>query len=85
PDIAAAFQTKFGEIFADVAMKIAKSHDISIIGLTGGVAYNYSFSNAIKQKVIQNEFKFIEHNLIPPGDAGISTGQLVGGIFNYFR
>jgi len=84
-DIAAAFQTNFGDAFADIAMKIAKSHDISIIGLTGGVAYNYSFSNAIKQKVIHNGFKFIEHNLIPPGDAGISTGQLVGGIFNYFR
>jgi len=26
---------------------------------------------------------FLEHNKIPPGDAGISTGQLIGGLFKY--
>ncbi len=84
-DIAAAFQIKLGEIFAEVAIKIAKSHAINIIGLSGGVAYNYAFSNAIKKRVTENGFSFIEHNLIPPGDAGISTGQLIGGLFKYIK
>ncbi len=84
-DIAAAFQTKLGDIFAEVAIKIAKYHDINIIGLSGGVAYNYAFSNAIKKSITENGFSFIEHNLIPPGDAGISTGQLIGGLFEYLK
>jgi len=84
-DIAAAFQTKLGDTFAEVAIKIAKSHNINIIGLSGGVAYNYAFSNVIKKRVTENGFSFIEHNLIPPGDAGISTGQLIGGLFEYIK
>ena len=58
---------------------------IDKIGLTGGVAYNYSFSKKVKEDVISEGFKFLEHNLVPPGDAGISTGQLIGGIFRYFK
>ena len=27
--------------------------------------------------------KFLEHDKIPPGDAGISTGQLIGGLFKH--
>ncbi|MFX1589398.1 MAG: carbamoyltransferase HypF [Promethearchaeota archaeon] len=84
-DIAAAFQTKLGDTFAEVAIKIAKSHDINIIGLSGGVAYNYAFSSAIKKSITENGFSFIEHNLIPPGDAGISTGQLIGGLFECIK
>ncbi|MFX0181227.1 MAG: carbamoyltransferase HypF, partial [Candidatus Hodarchaeota archaeon] len=84
-DIAAAFQKKLGNCFAELAIKIAKSHNINIIGLSGGVAYNYAFSNAIKKKVIENGFSFIEHHLIPPGDAGISTGQLIGGLFEHIK
>lgn len=84
-DIAATFQIKFGQVFAEVAMKIAQKYNINKIGLSGGVSYNYSFSNAIKKCINKNGFIFLEHNIIPPGDAGISTGQLVGGIFNYLR
>jgi hydrogenase maturation protein HypF len=82
-DIAAKFQVEMGNIFAKVASKIAKENKIDKIGLTGGVAYNYSFSNAIKEKVVNEGFLFLEHNLIPPGDAGISLGQLIGGLFEY--
>ncbi|MFX0069576.1 MAG: carbamoyltransferase HypF [Candidatus Hermodarchaeota archaeon] len=84
-DIAASFQKAIGKAFADVAIKIAQEKDIKKIGLTGGVAYNYSFSNIIKQTIVKEGFQFLEHDLIPPGDAGISTGQLIGGIFNYYN
>jgi hydrogenase maturation protein HypF len=80
-DIAAKFQIEFGKVFVDVAIDIAKKKMINKIGLTGGVAYNYSFSKTIKEIVTQSGFEFLEHVLIPPGDAGISTGQLIGGIF----
>jgi hydrogenase maturation protein HypF len=82
-DIAAKFHQVFAEAFVDLAIVIADFYKIDKIGLTGGVAYNYLFSNAIKNKIKQNGLIFLEHNLVPPGDAGISTGQLVGGLYQY--
>ncbi len=82
-DIAAKFQIEIGNAFAEIALEVAKENQINYIGLTGGVAYNYSFSRSIKEKVINEGFLFLEHNLIAPGDAGISTGQLIGGLFKY--
>ena len=80
-DIAAKFQIELASTFAEIAIKIANENYLDKIGLTGGVAYNYSFSKTIKEKIVQSNMKFLEHSNIPPGDAGISTGQLIGGIF----
>ncbi|TXT63282.1 MAG: putative carbamoyltransferase HypF [Promethearchaeota archaeon] len=82
-DIAAKFQEEIGNVFARVAIDKANKFGITKIGLSGGVAYNYSFSNAIKQKISEAGLKFLEHESIPPGDAGISSGQVIHGIFMY--
>ncbi|MHA1255439.1 MAG: carbamoyltransferase HypF [Promethearchaeota archaeon] len=82
-DIAAKFQKEIGTAYADLAIKIADKVGVSKIGLTGGVAYNQMFSKTIKERVIQKEYIFLEHNLIAPGDAGISTGQLIGALFKH--
>ncbi len=82
-DIAAKFQKEIGTAYADLAIKIAEKAGLSKIGLTGGVAYNQMFSKAVKERVIQKGFIFLEHNLIAPGDAGISTGQLIGALFKH--
>jgi hydrogenase maturation protein HypF len=84
-DIAAKFQEEFGRTFADVAIKVAQENNISKVGLTGGVAYNYSFSKTIKNRILNAGLEFLEHDLIPPGDAGISIGQLIGGLFHYLN
>jgi hydrogenase maturation protein HypF len=84
-DIASRFQIEIGNAFARLAISLAKSNNLKKIGLTGGVAYNYSFSKAIRDYVLREGFQFLEHNLIPPGDAGISTGQLIGGLFKYIE
>ncbi len=84
-DIAAKFQIEIGRSFADIAIKLAKKHNINKIGLTGGVAYNYSFSKSIKDQINQSGYQFLEHELIPSGDAGVSTGQLIGGIFRNYN
>jgi hydrogenase maturation protein HypF len=82
-DIAASFQIEMGQCLAKLAIKHAKIQNIKKIGLSGGVAYNSSFSNIIKQVVSRKGYEFLEHDIIPPGDAGISTGQLVGGLFKF--
>ncbi|MFX1448396.1 MAG: hypothetical protein ACFFCG_09705, partial [Promethearchaeota archaeon] len=56
---------------------------IKKIGLTGGVAYNRLFSSAIKKSVNDSGLIFLEHNKIPPGDAGISIGQVIGAAFQH--
>ena len=82
-DIAAKFHVVFADAFADIATIIADFNKIDKIGLTGGVAYNKLFSNTIKNSVLNNGLIFLEHDKIPPGDAGISTGQLIGGLFKH--
>ena len=82
-DIAARFQKAMGTAYADLAIKIADKVGISKIGLTGGVAYNQMFSKTIRESVIQNGYIYLEHNLVAPGDAGISTGQLIGALFKH--
>ncbi|MFW9864799.1 MAG: carbamoyltransferase HypF [Candidatus Thorarchaeota archaeon] len=84
-DIAAKFQVELAKTFAEVAVKIADEVRIKKVGLTGGVAYNYSFSNTIKEWIRRSGLIFLEHNSISPGDAGISSGQLTGGLFEYLR
>ncbi|MFX1340668.1 MAG: carbamoyltransferase HypF [Promethearchaeota archaeon] len=82
-DIAASFQKSIGNSFAEIAIIIAQENDIKKVGLTGGVAFNYSFSKSIKEKIEKEGLIFLEHNFVSPGDAGISTGQLIGGLFKY--
>ncbi|MFX1568464.1 MAG: carbamoyltransferase HypF [Promethearchaeota archaeon] len=82
-DIAAKFQIELGHAFSEIAKEVAEIQGIKSIGLSGGVAYNYSFAKTVKEDLLLEGFKFIEHNLIPPGDAGISIGQLIGGYFRH--
>ncbi len=80
-DIASKFHIEIARAFAEIAINTAKKNHIEKIGLTGGVAYNAIFSKTIKQIVLGNHMQFLEHDIVPPGDAGISIGQLIGGIF----
>lgn len=82
-DIAAKFQEELALVFSEVAKEAAELRGIDKIGLTGGVAYNYSFAKTMKGDLKLEGFKFLEHNLVAPGDAGISSGQLIGGLFQY--
>ncbi len=84
-DIAAKFEIELGKSFAEVAIEIAKELGIYKIGLTGGVAYNYSFSKVIKETILKEKIQFLEHEIVPSGDAGISTGQLIGALFQFLN
>lgn len=84
-DLAAKFQIEFAKVFAEIAIKLAGENRIDKIGLTGGVAYNFSFSKTIKENVLRSGLIYLEHNTIPPGDAGVSIGQLIGGLFIHAR
>ena len=84
-DIAARFQIELANTFADLSIQLANENMIQKIGLSGGVAYNYSFSKTVKERVLGSGLEFLEHVKVPPGDAGISTGQLIGGLFKLLK
>ncbi|MEM2134284.1 MAG: carbamoyltransferase HypF [Candidatus Jordarchaeaceae archaeon] len=76
-DLAASGQRAFAEGLAQMAITTAEETGVKIIGFTGGVAYNEAINNIISKLVKENNLKFVEHQKIPPGDAGISLGQAV--------
>ncbi len=61
---------------AELAIEAAETHGIKTIGFTGGVAYNYRIHTLLKQIVKANGYHFLAHKTIPPGDGGISYGQV---------
>ncbi len=60
---------------AEMACNQSKVTGIKTVGFSGGVAYNDLFLQIIKNKVESLGLRFIQHEKVPPGDAGISVGQ----------
>jgi len=76
-DLAATAQDILARGLARIAIAVAKDQKISHIGLTGGVAVNFAISQAVKEEVEEAGLQFLSHQKIPPGDGGLSFGQLV--------
>jgi len=75
--IAAAVQRALAEGLAEVAIDVASSRGINIVGGSGGVFYNRAITSTVRKSVEEAGLKFIQHELLPPGDGGISVGQAV--------
>ncbi len=76
-NLAFSAQNYLAEGLALLAMEKAEDLDVKSIGFTGGVAYNKQITQTIREIVEKNGFRFIVHNQVPPGDGGISFGQVV--------
>ena len=76
-DLAFSAQKYLAEGLAFLAMEKAEDLGVKTIGFTGGVAYNKQITQTIRETVEKSGFRFIVHNQIPPGDGGISFGQVV--------
>jgi hydrogenase maturation protein HypF len=63
------------ESMAGIAADSAKEHNISKIGITGGVAYNLPIVRMVKNAVEKKGLTLVTHNHVPAGDGGISVGQ----------
>ncbi len=77
PDLAFSAQSYIARSLAELALQKASDLGIATIGFTGGVACNEHISNIIRSVVESNGLTFISHDLVPPGDGGISLGQAV--------
>ncbi|MHA1746192.1 MAG: carbamoyltransferase HypF, partial [Promethearchaeota archaeon] len=71
------------QLFARVAITHAHKAGIHKIGVSGGVAYNEIIMRVLRTEIEKSGFNFLQHERVPPGDAGISIGQLaVGNAWN---
>jgi len=66
---------------AELAVSQAERLNVKAIGFSGGVAYNEHITKTVRQRVEKNGIKFVTQRLIPPGDAGTSTGQTIAASF----
>jgi hydrogenase maturation protein HypF len=78
-NIASTAQYAIARGLSEIAIKTAKEKGIDVIGVSGGVAYNDFIVRTIKNSVIQDNLRFVQHKRIPPGDGGISIGQAIAG------
>lgn len=76
-DLAATAQASLARGLAELALRAARERGIHVVGLTGGVAVNDAIASAVRAEVERAGIRFLAHRLVPPGDGGLSFGQLV--------
>jgi len=76
-DLACSAQSYLAKSLAQLAVEEAERLNVNHVGFSGGVAYNEQITATIRRIVEGNGFNFIVHNRVPPGDGGISFGQVI--------
>jgi len=76
-DIAATTQDMLASGLAKIAIICAERKDVENIGFSGGVAFNDAISSRIRTIIGNSEFNYITNEKLPPGDGGVSFGQLI--------
>lgn len=74
-DLAHSFVAALLESMVDAAADTATEQGVGRIGLTGGVSYNGTIAEMVKDMVERRGLEFVCHNRLPNGDGGISSGQ----------
>jgi len=82
-NIAASSIYSLSKKIVDVAIEKADDEGIKKIGLSGGVAHNIYITKIIKDEIEKAGLKFLQHEKTPPGDAGISIGQVISAAVKF--
>jgi len=76
-NLACSAQSYLASGLAELATLAAERFEVETIGFSGGVAYNEEIALMMRRYVQERGFRFIMHDKVPPGDAGISFGQAI--------
>ena len=76
-DVANAGQNTVANGLAELAMNAADEKGLKDIGATGGVFYNEAITNAVKEHITKEGYKFIQHLNTCAGDGSVSLGQSI--------
>lgn len=75
--VAATAQDILARGLARIAIDEAEELGVKSVGFSGGVAYNDAISRRIRTSVEGAGLEYLDHESVPPGDAGISYGQAI--------
>ncbi|MEM2192559.1 MAG: hypothetical protein QXG38_02975, partial [Candidatus Hadarchaeales archaeon] len=75
-DVAAGAQWALADGLAQIAASVAEKEGMKIVGVSGGVFYNDLMTIAARERITSAGLKFLMHREVPPGDGGISLGQV---------
>jgi hydrogenase maturation protein HypF len=75
-ELAYAAQWHLGEGLARIACDVAMDEEILHVGFSGGVALNRIVTASIDHQIKKYGLVPVFHSMIPPGDGGISAGQV---------
>ncbi|MCE7734043.1 MAG: carbamoyltransferase HypF [Candidatus Heimdallarchaeota archaeon] len=59
-----------------ISGKFAEKEGIKNVGFTGGVAYNQLITENYRDELMKFNIELLTHKNVPPGDGGISIGQI---------
>jgi hydrogenase maturation protein HypF len=81
-DLAYSTHAYIAKGLAALAIKQADENDVKTIGFSGGVACNEILTKTMRKQVEDAHLLFLVHEIVPPGDGGLSFGQAaVSGFF----
>ena len=85
-DLAYSAHSYLARGLAQLAIEKALENDIKSVGFSGGVACNEILALIMRKTVETASLRFLFHEMVPPGDGGLSFGQaVVGGFSDYKR
>lgn len=74
--IARRFHSALAQIVESVCRRLRDRTGIDAVVLTGGVFLNVILTEASEERLARLGFRVFRHHVVPPGDGGISLGQL---------
>ncbi len=74
--VARRFHSTLVEIIADVCGRLRNSTELDRVVLSGGVFLNALLTREVCERLKNDGFDVYRHRQVPPGDGGLSLGQL---------
>lgn len=74
--IARRFHTTLAEIIAAVCLRLRERTGLNRVAVSGGVFLNGILADEVQSRLTALTFEVYQHRLVPPGDGGLSLGQL---------
>jgi hydrogenase maturation protein HypF len=74
--IARVFHSTLVEIVAQVCARLRVRTGLNVVVLSGGVFQNSLLTTELIPQLVQDGFRVYRHRRVPPGDGGLSLGQL---------
>ncbi|NHI83250.1 MAG: carbamoyltransferase HypF [Candidatus Thorarchaeota archaeon] len=80
--LAFSAQWHLGHSLAKIACDNAEKNHVEFVAFSGGVALNRIISQSIARYVSNRNLKLLLHRNVPPGDGGVSLGQVLVASMN---